>query len=182
MQKTFRFLKWSGKRAVAFLILTVVLCIAVIGSTLAYIMQRTEPIVNEFVPPVLDISISGNGNTMTNTGDIPVYVRAAIVVTWVSESDPNTVLALEPVEGDDYTIELEDSWFVGSDGFYYYESSLGNSASAVLIDRVLQHKEKVGYKLSVQVVSSAIQAMPADAVNESWTAVKVSGDGKLTNS
>ena len=182
MQKTFHFFKWSGKRAVAFLILTVVICIAVIGSTLAYIMQRTEPLVNEFVPPVLDISISGNGNSMTNTGDIPVYLRAAIVVTWVSESDPNTVLAIEPVLGDDYTIELRGSWFEGTDGFYYYESSLENSASAVLIDRVVQHKEKTGYKLNVQVISAAIQAIPADAVNESWTAVKVSEDGKLTNS
>ena len=81
--------------------------------------------------------------------DYDVYVRAAVVVTWVKqevddegalrfddEGDPivdrTNVHANQPVEGRDYVAEYAnlvtvsdlapDKWTKGSDGFYYYSS------------------------------------------------------------
>ena len=182
MPKIFKFIKWSGKKAVAFFVLTIVVATVAVGSTLAYIITQTEPLKNEFTPPILDITMNldiDGGNVVENTGDIPVYVRAAIVATWVSEDDANTVLSTAPEEGTDYTVELNENWIPGSDGFYYYSLKLNSEEKAELIKSFTQSKSIDGYKLQLQVLSSAIQATPAEAVTSSWPAVSVDTNGNL---
>ena len=96
MPKTFKFLKWSGKKAVALFVLTAMLVTLTVGSTIAYIIVKTQDLTNTFVPPNIDINLSANENK--NTGDIPVYVRAAIVPTWICESDGSTLSQTPSVE------------------------------------------------------------------------------------
>lgn len=185
MPKTFKFLKWSGNKAVALFVLTIVLAVAAVGSTVAYIVTKTGEVKNTFTPPDINIDISGDN--IANKGDIPVYVRAAVVVNWVNETD-GSILSATPVEGTDYTITYNTTggWVKGSDGFWYYPQPLapkdnpGASAPGLLGYTVKTDKE--GYKLQVQVLSSAIQATPAEAVINSWTAVKGIdvNTGKLT--
>ena len=90
MQKTFHFLKWSGKKAILLSVLTIILAVAAIGATLAFIIVQTPPIENTFPPPNLSINII-EGNDIQNDGDVPVYVRAAVVVNWVE-----TTAAISP--------------------------------------------------------------------------------------
>ena len=84
MPKTFKFLSWSGKKAIAFLVLTIVLSVATVATTLAYLIAKTNPIENTFTPPIIDVKIVGDnveGNYIQNTGDVPVYARVAIVAS-----------------------------------------------------------------------------------------------------
>ena len=187
MPKTFKFFKWTGKKAVAFCVLSVVLAVAVVGTTLAYVIDKTQSITNVFPPPNIDIEINTTGDTIVNTGDIPVYVRAAVVVTWVNTTD-GTTLSTMPVEGTDYTITFNtaNDWVKGSDSFRYYKSALaangnaGDTAADLITDiTVTASNAPEGYRLNVQVLSSAIQATPITAVVSSWQAVTGVTNGKL---
>ena len=182
MPKTFKFFIWSGKKAVASLVLTIVLSIAIVGSTLAYIIVKTNELNNTFTPGEVDISI--DGDDIKNVGDTDVYVRAAVIVNWVNTED-GTTLSTMPLAGTDYSAEFNTAggWVQGSDGFWYYANApLAVGATAnTLINSVTELKPLTGYKLTVQIISSAIQSTPADAVVNSWTSVTgVNADGTLS--
>lgn len=174
MPKTFKFLKWSGKKAVALFVLTAMLVTLTVGTTIAYIIVKTQDLTNTFVPPIIDINLSGN--EIENTGDIPVYVRAAIVPTWISESDGSTLSQTPTVE-----ITVNSGWTKGSDGFYYYASPVAADTTVKPIVTVVPGSSAPeGYKLNIQVLSAAIQATPAEAVVNSWAAVTgINSDGTL---
>ena len=177
MPKTFKFLRWSGKKAVAFLVLTVVLSVAAVGSTLAYIIVKTNSLENQFTPPNIDIEIAGD--EIANRGDIPVYVRAAIVVNWV-DAEGNILSATPELE----ELTLGEGWKKGSDGFYYYTSALavGTTAPKLIASITPPTSTPDGYTLRIQVLSSAIQSTPAEAVVERWAAVTgVSGGALVIN-
>ena len=183
MPKTFKFFIWSGKKAVAFLVLTVVLSVAIVGSTLAYIFVKTNELNNTFTPGEVEISISGS--TITNVEDTDVYVRAAVVVTWVNTTDGST-LSTMPVAGVDYDVEFNtaDGWVQGSDTFWYYTGVVkaandgDDDVAPTLITSLTQtdDQKKDGYTLTVQVLSSAIQAEPQSAITESWGVTFVDGN------
>ena len=182
MSKTFKFLFWSGKKAVAFLVLTVALSVAIVGTTIAYIIVKTNELNNTFTPPVVDIeSDAVAGNIIKNGSDVDVYLRAAVVVNWVNNSD-HSILSTKPVENTDYTLDLGNNWVKGSDGFYYYTLKVApDSADILVLDAVTCPTVTNGnYTLTVQVISSAIQATPTDAVVGAWESVSgVNGDGSL---
>ena len=183
MQKTFHFLKWSGKKAILLSVLTIILAVAAIGATLAFIIVQTTPIENTFPPPNLSINII-EGNDIQNDGDVPVYVRAAVVVNWVDgegailSEQPTAPNAEQNIEGD-YTLTIADGWVKGADGFYYHTAPLASQAQETLITTATQNTTKAGYTLRVQVLASAIQTTPVDAVQNSW-GVTVDGNGNLT--
>lgn len=73
----------------------------------------------------VDDEVSGNIKdevVITNTGNMPGYIRASIVANWVMEIDGEVVIIgkCDPAsEG-----ELEDlgnNWIPGTDGYYYYK-------------------------------------------------------------
>lgn len=186
MSKTFQFFIWSGKKAVAFLVLTVALSVAIVGTTLAYIITQTDILQNIFEPAKVDIEI--NGNNIENKSDVDVYIRAAVVVNWVDDNgtpedkSDDVILSTSPVAGTDYTLSTATGWTQGSDGFYYYLSKVPPTTESItLLNGVTQNKTKDGYTLRVQVLSSAIQATPTEAVVGAWTSVTgVDASGKLT--
>ena len=185
MSKTFQFFIWSGKKAVAFLVLTVALSVAIVGTTLAYIITQTDILQNIFEPAKVDIEIKGND--IENKSDVDVYIRAAVVVNWVDGD--GVILSTSPVAGVDYDIvfnedtALTSGWVQGSDTFWYYVDTpleAGKTANA-LINSITQKTTKDGYTLTVQVISSAIQAEPAEAVRGAWTSVESVNDDKTLN-
>lgn len=178
MRKTFRFLKWSGRKAILLCVLIIALVASTIGTTLAMIMTRTQTINNVFRPAEIELS-SWSGNDIINSGTVPSYVRAAVVVTWVSESNSKEILSVSPEEKVDYTITLADGWFKAKDGFYYFSNPLSAAQSINLITAFEQTGTMEGYVINVQVVSSAIQTNPTEAVESSWSAIDVAQDGTL---
>ena len=175
------------------LILAAVLLLAVaVGTTVAFLVDKTPSVANTFQPVAVSCRVQetfdAQANTkrdvsVRNTGDISAYIRVALVVTWVSEESGSTYGGA-PVAGVDYAMTLsEDGWVRGSDGFYYCTSAVAaGEATPILVDVVapVAGKAPEGYRLSVQIVASAIQATPADAVRATWSGVTVNDDGTIT--
>ena len=174
MKKDFKFLKWNGKRAVAFLSLTIILSLFTIGGTLAYIFVETGILESIFAPAHVEVQV--NGNEIVNNSEIPVYARAAIVVSWVKDG---VTLSDKPLEGTDYAISINGGWEQGSDGYWYHIGQVASGESVELIASVNTATALAGCELVIEVLSSVIQTRPIDAVENSWGVVTVNGDGTL---
>ena len=132
------------------------LLLATVGTTLAYIFTETKPVENTFNPSKVSCAVVENKGTpvtgsVTNTGDIKenvqikntgdtdAYIRVAVTVNWMN-ADGTRVWAQKPIQNTDYTITYnlsEDGWFDGGDGFYYYSKAVSptspNNLTGILI-------------------------------------------------
>lgn len=159
------------------LVALVLLLGAVVGTTIGYLFTKTDPITNTFTPSGVTVKIDEdfddgvkNNVKVGNTGDVEAYIRAAVVVTWQDEE--GNVYPTAPVEGTDYTVTWTmDGWKKHTDGFYYYTSAVAQGASTgiLLTDcKPAEGKTPDGYHLVVEILASAIQSKPKDAVTEAW--------------
>ena len=174
-----KFLFCHGKKAIVLLVLVCVAAIAAIGATLAYIITQTDTAVNVFPPANIESAV--DNSKITNTGDAEAYVRATVVVTWVSKDNASVIHAKSPVPGTDFSISYSTSgWKLGSDGFYYYTSPLdaGETTNPLITSCSELRNPPNGYKLDVKVIASAIQSVPASTVTDAW-GVSVGADGTL---
>lgn len=169
-----RRLRWSKSFAV--LACVAVLLTGFVGSSLAWLMDDTDPVVNEFTPGKVSTSINENmnGNTksnvsFTNTGNVPAYIRAKLVITWQDGS--GNVYGQAPVLGVDYTMSGPGSGWQQSGDYYYYTAVVQpNDVTGVLFASITQTGDNpaAGYTLHVEVLAEAIQAEPLSAVSEAW--------------
>lgn len=181
-------LRQLHKSSVLLVVLVIILG-ATVGSSIAYLATQTEPIINKFIPTEItaEINETFNGIVKTdvkvkNNGDIAAYVRATYVATW--QDAQGNIAPLAPVAGEDYTITLntESDWFAGTDGYYYCKTAVAAaSESPVFIKecKPVDGKAPEGYILSVEILASAIQSVPAEAVAEAWKVVQVDSNGNL---
>lgn len=156
-----------------------------VGIALSYIITGTSPIENIFDPARVSCTVeSSDGQTKSdvgvkNTGNTPIYVRVAIIVNFQSDTDSAELHARAPKEGVDYTISLSNDplWVKGADGYWYYCQPLApDTATPTLIREITPIGEApAGYSLSAEILTSAIQATPANAVAQAW-GVTVTGD------
>jgi hypothetical protein len=174
------------------LALVAMLCCIVTGVTVAYLVSKPASVVNSFQVGQMSSQVIENfdGTTKSNvsiknTGDTSAYIRAQVVITWVSTTNNSVVSAQTPDPGTDYTITYGNSgWEQGKDGYWYYTSPVAKDGStATLIQECkLTGTAPEGYTLSVEIIADAIQAEPTTAVEEAWS-TGVSGVGtdyKLT--
>lgn len=160
------------KKPLILLASLVLLLTMVIVGTIAFLSDDTTPIVNTFesvdVTSRVHENVSGNTKSdvkIENTGDVDAYLRAAVVINWL-DSDGN-VCATAPVDGS-YTITglptitsstSADTWFKGSDGYYYYTSPVAAGAMTEnLIVTCTATTVPAGYQLSVDILCGAVQA------------------------
>ena len=186
--------KFISKKSILIVTLALLLTVAV-GSTLAYIFMRTNPVNNTFTPAQVSCAVveefedNVKSNVkIQNTGDTDAYIRVAIVITW--KNDQGVVWAEAPTSND-YTIEWNltaDGWVKGPDGYYYYtqkvapHGGLHDGLTDVLITSCtpVTGNAPEGYVLSVEIVASAIQASPDTVVEEQWkTGVSDADNGTL---
>lgn len=184
-----------SKRAIVLLLSLVLVVSTVIGTTMAYLVSSPDPVVNTFTPARVDSEVNENIENgiktnvkIQNKSNVTAYIRAAVVVTLTG---PDGVQ--QAVKDTHYTITglPGTDWITDSDDFYYYTKPVApndNNADThddetdILIGscKPVQAKIPDGYELCVEILSEAIQAEPAEAVQSAWTAVKVGTDGKLT--
>lgn len=147
---------------------------ALAGSTLALLTQTPQPVENRFFlasGPTPEIEENFDGTvkqnvTVKNTGDIPCYLRAAVIITLRGED--GSVLAQAPQAGVDYSIQYaqDTGWFQGEDGFWYYRYPVSpGGITQALIESCTALQAG---SLEVTIVSQAIQARPAEAVETAW--------------
>lgn len=179
----------NKRKAVMLLLSVLVLVVAVIGGTIAFLTSGDTPIINVFRRSVVSSQVneeSFNGTTKSNvsiqnTGDTTSYIRAAIVVTW-KNAENGAVYARKPIAGKDYMITLnETDWFLGDDGFYYHKAPIAkDSSTATLIYDCypVETNTPPGYGLNVEILGSAIQSVPTRVVTSNWN-VSVDNSGYL---
>ncbi len=179
MKRSFDFFKYIRSRSAVLLISATLLITVLVGTTVALIIVKTDTAGNTFDPPIVRISLEGY-DSITNTGNVPVYVRSVGIATWVSEDDENVILSEAPKLGEDFTIDsITEGWFQASDEFYYYKEILNPGETVELFTSAIQQTEKDGYELHLQLISGSIQAFPANAVEESWPYVEVDANNCL---
>lgn len=159
----------------AVLLLAVILLAgAVIGTTVAYLTTNTDSLANnfEYAKVTCEVKESFNGNTksnvqITNTSNIPAYIRATYVVYW---ADANGNVVVNP-EGYSYSLtENPDSKWVKNGGFFYYPSPVASKGltDGSLLTCTWTHPDNPEYFLHVEIIASAIQSEPVRAVTEAW--------------
>lgn len=174
------------KRSLVLVVSLLALLLVVAGGTLAWLTAQ-DSVSNTFTPAhvTCDVKEKFNGTTKSdvtikNTSDIPVYIRASIVVTW-KDSDGNVYGQL-PVADTDYTMDIAAGGWVPKDGYYYCTSPVAvGDTTGTLINKcvVSTTAEKPnGYDLSVEIIAEAIQSQPDRAVQQAW-GVTISG-GNVT--
>ena len=161
-------------RQVLLLAALVVIAMGVVGGTVAYLVTKTDPVVNTFTPGVVSCKIDEtfDGTTksnvyVTNTGNTNAYIRAAIIVTWKDAA--GNIAATVPAKGTDYTLELNETDWVEHDGYYYYKGSVApNAQTEKLIKTCTDLRSNGDYTLCVEILADAIQSSPDSAVTQAW--------------
>lgn len=173
-----------NRTAVLFIAIILLISTAV-GSTVAFLATKTEPVENAFEYANVSCEVTEAWDTdgssivqVRNTGTISAYIRVAVVANWMDVN--GDIAALDP-EGYSYDLTCSSgSWVQGKDGFFYYLSPVapGASTEGILLACTVTCPEPPECTLSVEVLAEAIQSTPASAVNEAW-GVTVDGSGML---
>ena len=151
------------------LLCLVALLVFAAGGTLAYLVVHTPSVENQFVPVKVKCSV-GDDYTVTNTGDINAYVRAAVVVNW-TDADGNIVHTAPA--GASYTLSCNTTGGWSEDGSFYYYSNVvtptGDTRVSAPVVTVTSNIPE-SYKLRVDVIAEAIQAdgMGATSARQAW--------------
>ena len=178
-----------SKKGIVLILLLAALLLSAAGTTVAFIIARSSPAENTFTPANVSCAVNEvfqnnvkRDVTVINTGNTEAFVRSALVINWVSETD-GKIHAVSPVAGVDYEIIWGSAkWSQGSDGFWYYSAKLavGESTENLIDSCTLIKEAPAGYRLSVQILASAIQSSPARAIEQAW-GVSVNGDAIVPN-
>ena len=173
-----RRLRWSKQFAV--LACVAVLLTGFVGSSLAWLMDSTTEVKNEFVPgdvtpevtEAFDHAVKNNVQ-IKNTGNVDAYIRAKLVFTWQDSSE--NVYGQTPLENIDYEIQwVLDGWKKGFDGYYYYTTPVVPGGSTKVLATGITQKVPApaeGYTLHVEVLAESIQAEPSGengAAHKAW--------------
>lgn len=167
-----------GNRAGALLLFLLLIAIASIGGTLAYLTTDAGPVVNRFEPSKVACTVTEefDGTTkrsvnVRNTGHTDAYIRVKLVTYRVNAAGQHIGGTAAIPEFSPGT-----NWVKYNDGFYYYTLPVAPNGTPAhpLIDDITgitltgSYGDADGGKQAVDVIAEAIQAEPARAVGEAW--------------
>ncbi len=171
-------LRWN--RSFVLVVSVLVLLVGIVGASLAYLTMKTEPVKNEFtygkvsceVLEDFDGTVKSNVR-IKNTGNIPAYIRARVVVTWKNEN--GDIYGTKPVLNEDYSfnynINLIYDWTEGG-LYFYFPDPVDPGAETTWMLHNCEKMENAnvpeGYDLSVEILADAIQSEPVSAVEKAW--------------
>ena len=166
-------MKKTKKPAALLASLVMLLAVAVVG-TAAFLTTSKGPITNTFTPSKVPNKVveTFKDNVKSdvkikNEGDVPAYIRVALVATWVKENEQGgfDVYGEQPA----YSVAYPDptKWKQHTDGYYYYTAKVDPNTETGILFSKIELKDGVtppaGYSLSVEILSQSIQA---DGVDE----------------
>lgn len=133
----------------AVLLLSMILLIGIaVGTTVAFLVARTEPMKSTFEYAKVSCEVTGSKENVQikNTGNTAAYIRATYVVTW---RDAYGKVAVSVPGGYSYTLteNLGNYWNKGADGYFYY--SLPVSPGSSTEERPLDRAFGVGDRLTL---------------------------------
>ena len=173
-----------------------ILACAAISGSLAWLISAPGPVVNEFIPGEVTIQVDETFDdehttkqnvSIKNTGNVPAYIRVALVPAWVD--DEGNIAAkpasLEQLDNDCNIAWGEDGngyendWFIGADGFYYCKTVINpGEYTPILIKSCTVKDGEHKYDFELQIIASAVQSLPTSTVETVWPEV-VCTDGTL---
>ena len=162
----------------AVLIIAVLLLLgAAVGSTVAFLTTKTKPVENSFEYAKVSCEVTGS-QEIINTGTTDAYIRATYVVNWLNKED-GTIAASVP-EGYEYklTENPDGKWtYNPDDGYFYYWTPVapGEFTAGSLLTCTVTYPENPEYTLSVEILATAVQSTPANAVADAWGVTPPSG-------
>lgn len=140
------------------------------GSVVAYLSTSSDEVSNTLQTeqaqnPTIQETFENNEKTdvtvNVGTTGYAVYVRAAVVVTW--KNAEGHVMAVAPVEGTDYTININGTdWLKDSNGFYYYKNPVpdaGVTSNLIDLCKPVEGRAPEGFRLNVEIIAQTIQAL-----------------------
>lgn len=168
-------------------LLLIILILALSGSVVAYMYQKTGLYNNELVPATVSCSVNETFDAASgiktsieiqNTGNIPVFIRLSLVSYWVDSSGK---VVAKPSEMP--TVTPATGWIAGPNNTYYYVSPVPvNGATQNLLASPLQLAvdDANGYSQVVEVFAEAIQSQPDSAVTAKWGVTVNAVNGTIT--
>lgn len=178
--------RYSGKHTRASaprrgLVLAAALALTLIfsaGGTLAWLAASTEETVNTFSPAQMEIQVKEefDGKTkqnvkVQNNSETAVYIRVALVPTWVDETTHEPVAQSASLDDLTFTTQLPQSGWKKNGSYYYYTLPVpAGSETPVLFSSavVKDGAAPAGCTMDLQVLAQAVQATPKDAVTAAW--------------
>ena len=161
-------------RTAVLLIAVLLLITTAVGSTAAFLVTKTGPVVEDFAYAQVSCQVTDT-LAVQNTGTAQAYIRASYAINWRLDGEESIAAAVP--EGYSYDLdENQGAWVEGGDGYFYCLTPVdpGGETPSLLTCSVLCPEEPV-YTLSVEVVAEAIQSNPAEAAEDAW-GVRVSDD------
>lgn len=164
-------------RTAVLLIAVLLLITTAVGSTAAFLVTKTEPVVENFAYAQFSCQVTDT-LAVQNTGTAQAYIRASYAVNWLDREE-NIVAAVPEGYSCDLAKDPQGAWVEGGDGYFYYPAPVApGGETPSLLTCSPSYPENPEYTLSVEVVAEAIQSNPAEAAEDAW-GVRVS-DGVLT--
>lgn len=166
-------MKLMNKKSILLIALAALILVSV-GGTLAYLIDDTTPVVNTFEPvttgTIIDEPDWNNQTKKTvvvkNDGDIPMYVRVAVVGNWKNSAGEiikpwdgsitlNTVANTVADDG-----ISNGAWQDGGDGYYYFSVPVqpGEKTTNLLAEEITAVPTAEGDYLVIDIVHQAIQS------------------------
>lgn len=145
------------KRRTVMILAVVLLLTCTVGGTLAYFMDFESSASHLSIGKVDCSATIGDDKiiTVTNTGNVPAYIRVKVLASWVSNTETNAIYYTQPT----LTITA-DGWTHRNDGFYYYNATVAAGDSVTLSFEVPSEKPE-GCSVKVDVLAEAIQVNTA---------------------
>ena len=165
-------------RSAVLLTAVLLLITTAVGSTAAFLVTKTGPVVEAFayVQVSCQVTRSDNALAVQNTGTAQAYIRASYAVNWRLDGEESIAAAAPEGYSCDLVKDPQGAWVEGGDGYFYYPAPVdpGEETPSLLTCSAF-YPENPKYTLSVEVVAEAIQSNPAEAAEDAW-GVRVSDD------
>ena len=179
-------IRWNRSFVVLAALLVLVLGIA--GTTLAWLTDKTTDLTNTFEYAKVSCEVLETVNEaqtqkrdvrIKNTGNTDAYIRATYVVTY---RDNTGSILYETLSDGRWDVDLSnkintDSWVKGEDGYWYCKTPVAPGAetpelfngpingNGTFLDDGRSKEQAITY---VEILATAIQSQPVNAVNEAW--------------
>ena len=161
--------KTNRPKHFAGLLALVLILVCTVGGTVAYLVTHTDPVKNTFTPGNVTCDVVEEFNTekkaktsvkVQNTGNVPAYIRVAVVANTVDEQGNITGAADENILKN----ALAASGWTKNGDYYYYNTAVDpNGLTGELLKNSIELEG-----IQVTILASAIQSTPTDAVQEAW--------------
>lgn len=181
-------IRWN--RSFVVLAALLVLVLGIVGTTLAWLTDKTKDLTNTFeyakvscevLETVNEAQTQKSDVRIQNTGNTDAYIRATYVVT-IRDKEGNILYdAYETEKFKNYMADLErrinddGSWQEGKDGYWYYRLPVAPNEKTEELFREMIRSAYIEINGTVadtyiEILASAVQAMPTNAVTEAWGA------------